>query len=93
MDDRKVDWNFQSFKKIVEKMDSSKTTVGSMMAAMVYQIEKNSSHPSNSEALKAVVSSVTIEKDPSVRGTIGHTITDDSVHTLSVNSLVVNPRE
>jgi hypothetical protein len=36
MDDRKVDWNFESFKKIVEGMDSSKTTVGSMMAAMVF---------------------------------------------------------
>jgi hypothetical protein len=36
MDDRKVYWNFESFKKIVEGMDSSKTTVGSMMAAMVF---------------------------------------------------------
>jgi hypothetical protein len=42
MDDRKVDWHFDSFKKIVSEMDSSKTTVGGIMAAMIYQIEKQS---------------------------------------------------
>lgn len=36
MDDRKVDWHFDSFKKIVSEMDSSKTTVGGIIAAMVY---------------------------------------------------------
>lgn len=42
VDDRKVEWHFDSFKKIVSEMDSSKTTVGGIMAAMIYQIERQS---------------------------------------------------
>jgi hypothetical protein len=39
LDDRKIDWNFDTFEKVVSEMKSSKTTVGSIMAAMIYQIE------------------------------------------------------
>lgn len=39
LDDRKVEWNFNTFQKIVTEMENSKTTVGSIMAAMIYQIE------------------------------------------------------
>ena len=39
LDDRKFDWNFDTFEKVVSEMKSSKTTVGSIMAAMIYQIE------------------------------------------------------
>jgi len=39
MDDEPKEWNFSTFTNVVEQMKSGSTTVGSMVAAMMFHIE------------------------------------------------------
>ena len=39
MDDEPKEWSFSSFTNVVEQMKSESTTVGSMVAAMMFHIE------------------------------------------------------
>ena len=39
-DDEARDWNFEAFTRIVNEIEPSSASVGSIMAAMVYQIEQ-----------------------------------------------------
>lgn len=39
-DDDNKTWNFQHFERVVNQMSSTSTSVGSILAAMVYQVEK-----------------------------------------------------
>jgi hypothetical protein len=41
LDDRKKTWNFSQYENILSEMNSGTTGVGNILAAIVYQIEKN----------------------------------------------------
>lgn len=40
LDDEPRNFDFQSFERVVAKMDSANTTVGGILGAMIYQIEE-----------------------------------------------------
>jgi len=40
VDDEPKEWNFSTFRGVFEEMKTSETTIGSIVGAMLYHIEK-----------------------------------------------------
>ena len=64
LDDEPKSWDFSHFERVTEEMKSGATSVGSMLAAMVYQIERANDDRPNSK--KAAV--VPKQKDELISG-------------------------
>lgn len=55
LDDEPRDWHFEHYARVVSEMDAANTSVGSILAAMVYQIEKQNEPAKQEQGDRSVI--------------------------------------
>ncbi len=91
MDDEPRNWDFSHFDRVVSEMHSGSTSVGSILGAMVYQIEKqNAGEPAASDRQQA--DGPATPKDPQEDAALRESLMsemDQIVQKIAVESAVV----